>query len=284
MKCLRPTGPVLFFTLIIVLFGSCTDKQKKAPVLPTDCALVMRVDTWEVARKSAIYELKDAPLYKEIINGLKKTNREGLIPHIDNPLKTGLDVVEPVYCFVSRDDKNQSSLIGARAKISGKQKFAEFINTTLKTNPLPVPVLKFGDIDYFMTNQWIVAWSGAEVLFLYQEKTEQTALLEKAAGLLSNTNNGSNLDPDFVNFHSQASDIAVWFNYSQFSDEISQLQKLIIDIDVPKEQFLHIYVDFETGGVNTKIRWYSPAIKDNMLKHFRRMMEENPQYLFKAIS
>jgi hypothetical protein len=283
MTTFRPFGLLLIIVVGVLFFSSCSDKSKKAPVLPSDCALVLKIDTWEVAKKSAIYELRDTPIYKEIINGLKKTKRDELIPFIENPMKTGFDVLEPIYAFVARDDEAGSSLIGIRANVSNQNKFTEFIKTILKTNPLPVPVLQMGEISYFMTNQWILAWEKSDVLFLFQEKVEQRVLLEKAVELIANKKDGANMEPDFVKFHARHADVSLWFNYSQFSDEIAKLQKYIIDIDVPKDQFLHFYVDFEQGGVNTSIRWNSPSVKDNMLKHVRKKIEENPQYLLKIL-
>ena len=70
---------------VLIFATSCSKTDKKPPVLPVDCALVVKADVLEMAKKGALYELYNTPIYKEIINGLKKTKRESLIPYIENP-------------------------------------------------------------------------------------------------------------------------------------------------------------------------------------------------------
>ena len=269
---------------VIILIGilistSCSTPQKP-PVLPKDCAVVMKIDLWELAKKGALYELIETPIYNELIKGIKNLEQEALIPYIENPFNAGIDITAHTYAFVARDDISESSLIGIRSKISNKKKFATLISEIIKASPIPVPILQKENISYFMAGQWILAWNKTDLIFLFQNNVEQRILLEKATFLAVEQNQGTNLNPHFLLSEKKNSDIAIWFNYNQFSEEIAQFQKYLIDIETPKEQYLHIYIDFVDEGINTTLQWRSPEINENLLKHLRKKLEENPQKIF----
>ncbi|MDD2564019.1 MAG: DUF4836 family protein [Salinivirgaceae bacterium] len=267
--------------LFIVFFSNCSKKEKKTPTLPENCALVIKTDLWKISTKGALYELLETPLFKELINALDQSKQEIIIPYIENPFKAGIDILEPIYTFVARDDVYESSLIGIRMKLSNAQKFSTLVKNITKFTALPIPILIKENANYFMAGQWILAWSETDLIFLYQEKIEQRILLEKLMQLTTHQEKGTHTDPNFQNIQKQSADIAMWFNFNQFSKEIAQFQKYIFDIETPKQQFLYIFTDFVEGGINTTIQWRSPEIKENFLKYLRKKGEQNPQFIFK---
>ena len=271
----------IIIILSIVLFSNCSKIEKKTPTLPENCAVVIKTDLWKISTKGALYELLETPVFKELINGLDQNKQEIITPYIENPLNAGINILEPIYAFVARDDDYESSLIGIRSKLSNSQQFSTLVKEIIKLSLLPIPILIKENTKYFMAGQWILAWTETDLIFLYQEGVEQRLLLEKLMQLTTYQEKGTHTDPNFQNIQKQSADIAIWFNFSQFSKEVAQFKKYILDIETPKEQFLCLFTDFVEGGINTTIQWRSPEIKENFLKHLRKKGEKNPQFMFK---
>ena len=157
-------SPIIIL-LFITLFSAC-NKKKEAPVLPENCALVVKTDIWNIATKGALYELFEIPIFKELINGLDQSKQEIIRPYIENPFKAGINIMEPTYAFIARDDSAKSPLIGVRAKLSDFHSFSTLVSNITKLSPLPIPILQKENTKYFMAGQWILAWTETDLIFL----------------------------------------------------------------------------------------------------------------------
>lgn len=130
MKKIQKNLWMLMAIMVVVLVSSCSKVPKSAKLIPSDAAVVVRMDVKGAMEQSGVGDdsgIKDRlkKAIKDADMGKKLT--DAVVGVIDDPVTLGLDLRDPVFFYAT--DKGKVAFVGSVYK---KDSFTEFLNVCSK--------------------------------------------------------------------------------------------------------------------------------------------------------
>ena len=150
----------MFVTVLLIGFSSCSKTPKSVSLLHEDAVLIARIDVKQLAEKSEFQNDKDLKGgLDNILEAMPKEVREKVKEVLDDPVKLGLDLRDPIFVSVAPvkgrlgdDDMMQGPGFRIVGTVYDDDNFREFLDVLSKSGDLPkvkdsdgLQVMNFGD-------------------------------------------------------------------------------------------------------------------------------------------
>jgi len=249
----------LFALCLAVSFilSSCSDSQTAAndtlKSIPQNVSMVTAIDADAILEKADFESVKQMEFYQELIQETKRYNST-LGAVLTNPASSGIDLSQNIYVAHNLDvDNPEDVFVGIIASVKDKAALETLINSDSR--------LKKSSQDGFdvaMNGSQSVAWNAEKVLLgMTNSYADPISKIQKFFNTASENSiaNDSNLKKAFSGNH----DITSWASSNALANS-AQLKNALtmasIDPNAAKDNFIHSYVDFNKGAIESHSDMY----------------------------
>lgn len=251
---------IFLFSLLTVaiIYSSCSNSGTVAAddmlkTIPQDVSMVTSINTSAILDKADFENVKQMEFYQELIRETKRYNVT-LGEVIADPAKSGIDLSKNMYiAHILEQDNPEDVFVGIVASVKDKAALEQLVNTSGD--------LKKSSQDGFevaMKGSQSVAWNDEKVILgMTNSYTDPIAKLKK---FFSTTEeNTIATDNDLKKAMSGNHDITSWMSSNALANSPALKNALImasIDANAAKDNFIHSYVDFNDGAIESKSSLY----------------------------
>ncbi|MFT5385857.1 MAG: hypothetical protein ACI81W_003266 [Saprospiraceae bacterium] len=243
---------------VAIIISSCTDTQivssdSVLKSIPKDVSMVTAINAEAILEKADFDNVKEMAFYQELINETKRYNAT-LGEVLANPAQSGVDLSKNIYISHLLDNDNPEEVFVA-VIASVKDKAA--LETLINSNP-DLKISKQANFDVAMKGSQSVAWNGEKVVLgMTNSYGDPITNLEKFFNTTSENSIAG--DQDLNKAMSGNHDISSWMSSNAIASSPSLRDALImasIDPDAAKDNFIHGYVDFNDGAIESQSDMY----------------------------
>lgn len=271
----------LFLSLsVIIAFSSCSDSQSVADStltsIPQDVSMVTSIDANSILEKADFESVKNMEFYQELISETKRYNST-LGEVLANPQQSGVDLNKNIYVAHDLDPDNPEEVfVGIVASVKDKAALETLINSngSLKT-------IQQDNFNVAMKGSQSVAWNDEKVVLgmtnSYNDPIENIAKFFNTTAETSIAKD-ENLKKAMSGNH----DITSWASSNAMANSPSlknMLTMASIDPNAAKDNFIHSYVDFNKGAIESKSDMY---LQDALMEDINMLFKDNLSTDFSA--
>lgn len=249
----------LLFTTAII-YSACSggaggsaaaDEMLKS--IPNDVSMVTAIDADAILEKADFENVKQMEFYKEMLSETKKYNAT-LADVLADPAKSGVDLSKNIYVAHNLDPDNPEEVfIGIVASVKDKAALETLVGASGD--------LKRSSQDGFelaTKGSQSVAWNGEKVVLgMTNSYNDPVVHLQKYFNTTAENTIAN--DNDLKKAMSGNHDITSWMSSNALANSPTLKNALImasIDADAAKNNFIHSYVDFNNGAIESKSDLY----------------------------
>src|SRR5258705_609872 len=221
--------------------------------IPQDAVFVGVVDFKSIIEKAGGNELNNMNMIKRLREELAKEHdpvSKVTLELMDDPLKTGINFLKRVYCFVDRQDGKE--VVGMTCGLLSSADF----ESMLKKFPLPDSIKQNGELKSLkFEDKVLFTWNKEQLIILGSSKA---ALDDYMKSLFDHTRPNITAANGFSDFNGSKFDIGVFTNYSSlmaFAKDMSPTTAAL-PADFYKGLYAGFVTEFRDNNVQTKMNYY----------------------------
>ena len=277
---------LLFLSLTVaILISSCSDTtiatDSALKNIPNNVSTVTSIDADAILEKADFEKVKEMAFYQELIQETKRYNST-LGDVLANPSQSGVDLSKDIYVTHSLEKDNPEEVfVGIVASVKDKAALEALIHSDSKFK-----ISKHGNFDVAMKGSQSVAWNEEMVVLgMTNAYSDPIGKIEKFFN--ADTNNSIANDGDLQKAMSGDHDITSWVSSNAISESPSLKSALTfagIPAEAAKDNFIHGYVDFNDGAIESRSDMYFQSalvedlnlcFKDNITTDFSSYIPSN---------
>ncbi len=264
----------LFLLLSVVFsFSACSDSSSASndstlKSIPNDVSMVTAIDANAILEKADFENVKNMEFYKELIQETKRYNST-LGEVLANPQQSGVDLNKNIY--IAHDlnpDNPEEVFVAIIASVKDKAALETLINSNTSLKKVPQD-----NFNVAMKGSQSVAWNDDKVLL--GMTNSYTDPIDNIAKFFSTTADNSIAgDADLQKAMSGSHDITSWMSSNAMANSPSlknMLTMASIDPDAAKDNFIHGYVDFNKGKIESRSDLY---LQDALMEDINIMFKD----------
>ncbi len=276
---------LFLFLSVSILISSCSKPLSSTDdtlnSIPKDVSMVTSIDVNSILEKADFENVKEMAFYQELISETARYNAT-LSQVLANPGQSGIDLSKNMYIsHMLNSDNPEEVFVAIIASVKDRGALEKLINS----NP-SLKSRKQGNFDLAMKGSQSVAWNDEKVVLgMTNSYNDPTGNIEKFFN--TTAENSIAGDADLNKAISGNHDIKSWMSSNAIANSPALKNALTmasISPDAIKDNFIHSYVDFNEGAIESRSDMYLQSalvedinlcFKDNLSSDFSSYIPAN---------
>jgi len=248
----------LFLIPTLILLNACknplTTASDSLTTIPPEVSSVTSIDIAKLMEKVDYESVKKMEFFQENLSELRKEN-PALAKVVEDPKSSGIDLNSKAYFYIDLNGNNpEESFSGFVVSIADKSKFESLLTAANVGNI----VSKEGYQQAIQGGRGIIAWNDKTAVMGGSSNDVDLGAYVAKIFTTSKENSVANND-DLKTCFSGNHDIMSWFSSNTIAanPQAGMMAAFAnIDSDALKDNFMHSFVDFEKGEINSTAQYF----------------------------
>ncbi|HON18175.1 MAG TPA: DUF4836 family protein [Salinivirgaceae bacterium] len=258
--------------IMLILTVSCSKKASISLNPPKQCALAIKTNLWEIAKKAELFNPQYLNSTKNPLNQFADKIPQYINFQNFNIISSGVNFFEPAYLFITTDEKRTENTIILVGEMANRAQFSTTIKLLLPKENDSLKSETMGEIEILKFDNLATAWNQTHFILALGEQGSsiETVFYDIFKPLDSKTY------PGFDLFLADKSDVSVWVSTLWMNNQLKNPFESMISIPfAPQETFINISLNFNNGGFSAFISSKTPSMKENFLSFLKNQLVQS---------